>query len=346
MPQYTAKELAKKLSCELVGDSAHVISGVSDLEHATQVHASFLGNPRYAAKALTSKAGLIVVPDRSSCQEGRNYLIHPEPTRIFQQLIEIYHGVLRKSGFEGIHPTAVIHPETDIAENVSIGPYVVIDIGVRIGAGTVIHPFVYVGADAVLGEGCLLHAHAVIRERVVLGKNVIIQPGAVIGSCGYGYVTDPQGQHEKLEHVGNVEIDQDVEIGANTTIDRARFQSTKIGKGTKIDNLVQIAHNVEIGRHCLIISQTGIAGSTKIGNHVVLAGKAAINGHIEICDQVMVAACSGVSKSITKPGKYGGLPAVNLAEYNKTSVFLRNIETYVQELKSLRERVDALQEKE
>lgn len=345
MQKYTVKELANKLACELVGDGSLVISGVSDLEHAQAEHASFLGNPRYAAKAVSSKAGVIVVSDRASCQEGRSYLIHPEPTRIFQQLIELYHGTIRRTGFNGIHPTAVIHPEASLSENISIGPYVVIDAGVKIGKGTVIHPFVYVGADSSIGENCLLHAHAVIRERVVLGNNVLIQPGAVIGSCGYGYVTDAQGRHEKLEHVGNVVIENDVEIGANTTIDRARFQSTKVSAGTKIDNLVQIGHNVEVGRHSLIISQAGIAGSTKIGNHVILAGKAAVNGHIEICDQVMIAACSGVSKSIKKPGQYAGIPVMTLSEHNKTSVLLRNIEFYVKELKTIKERVDAIEHK-
>ncbi len=336
MVQYTIRELASKLSCDFVGDEGHSISGVCNLEEADASQASFLANLRYAALAQSSKAGVIVVSDHSLCQATKNYLIHKDPSRAFQQLIELFHGPIRKTGFHGIHPTAIIHPEAKLYENVSVGPYVVIDAGATIGKNTILSSFVYVGPDCIVGEDCYLYPHVVLRERSVLRDRVIIQPGAVVGSCGYGYSTNAQGRHEKLEQVGNVILESDVEIGANTTLDRARFQSTKVGTGTKIDNLVQIAHNVEIGKSCLIISQSGIAGSTKIGNYVVLAGKAAVNGHIHICDQVMIAACSAVSKSITKPGKYAGVPAVPLAEHNKNAVYLRNIETFIQQLKELR----------
>ena len=199
--------------------------------------------------------------------------------------------------------------------------------------GTKIGPFVYVGQAVQVGKNCVLHAHSVIREHCILEDRVILQPGAVIGSCGFGYTTNANGEHIKLEQLGNVVLEQDVEIGANTTIDRARFKTTRIAKGTKIDNLVQIGHNVQIGPHNIIVSQTGVAGSSKTGRNVVMGGQAGIVGHVEIADFVMIATRGGVSKSITKTGKYGGGPVMELADYNRQQVHLRKIEEYVEKSK-------------
>jgi len=194
---------------------------------------------------------------------------------------------------------------------------------------------VYVGPQSTIGMDCTLHPHSVVREATVIGNRVILQPGAVIGSCGYGYLTDRSGHHTKLDQLGNVVIGDDVEVGANTTIDRARFQSTSVQEGTKIDNLVQIAHNVEIGKHNLIVAQVGIAGSTKIDDHVVLGGKVAVNGHIHIGKGVRVAACSGISKSLPEAGDYGGVPVQPLAEYNRNTVYLRRVGELFQRLKAI-----------
>ncbi len=224
----------------------------------------------------------------------------------------------------------------------SVGPHAVLDEGVKIGAGTFIGAGTYIGPDTTIGHSCLIHPRVVIRESCQIGNRVIIQPGVVIGSCGFGYTTDKQGKHVKLNQVGNVKIEDDVEIGANTTVDRSRFKSTQIGQGTKIDNLVQLGHGATLGEHNIIVAQTGIAGSTSTGRYVVLAGHVAVAGHLHLSDGVTVAGKSGVTKSLS-PGKYGGNPAIPLVEYNRKEVYLRNIEQYINQLKDLAKRLEKLE---
>lgn len=337
MVSYSLQELAEKTGCGLSGEGSKRITGVSDLESATASDVSFLANPRYKMQMMHSQAGCVVVSKQESDTGDRNLLLSDNPTETFQQLITLFcSDAAPRTGFSGVHVTAVIHPTAEISEDVTILPYAVIDADVRVGRGSFIASHVYIGPKSCLGTNCTVYAGAVIREGTVIGNGVIIQPGACIGSCGYGYMQDKSGRHIKLEQVGTVRIEDNVEVGANTTIDRARFKVTSIGEGTKIDNLVQIAHGVCIGKHSLIIAQTGIAGSARIGNHVILAGKVAVNGHISITDHVLIAACSGVSKSIETAGRYAGVPVMPLAEHNKMQVLLRNIETIVSDLKVLK----------
>lgn len=334
MKHYNLETLAKITNCRLIGDSQHTICGVADLETATPQEASFLSNPRYSQAMKRSNAGVIFIDSETNLPEGKNFLVSNQPSRAFQLLIDLLHPPKQFStGFPGIHPTAVIHQTAHLEDGITIGPHSVIDENVKIGKNTFIGAGTYIGPDSQIGENCHIHPRVVIREGSNLGNRVIIQPGAVIGSCGFGYTTDNQGHHQKLNQVGNVVIEDDVEIGANSTIDRARFKATKIGQGTKIDNLVQIGHGVVIGPHNLIIAQTGIAGSSTTGRHVVLAGQVAIAGHIHLADGVMVAGKSGVTKSLTS-GKYGGIPAVPLQIYNRNQVFLRHLEEYVNLIKS------------
>jgi UDP-3-O-[3-hydroxymyristoyl] glucosamine N-acyltransferase len=341
---FSLESLAVFTKCQLVGNPHHVISNVADLETATPQDASFFSNPRYQQALKVSNAGVIFVDPQTPLLEGKNYLISDQPSQAFQQLVDALHPPRQfPSGFKGIHFSAVIHPTAQLEEGVSIGPHAVIDEGVKIGAGTFIGAGTYVGPDTIIGQSCLIHPRVVIREECIIGNRVIIQPGAVIGSCGFGYITDKQGRHIKLNQVGNVLIEDDVEIGANTTIDRARFKSTKIGQGTKIDNLVQLGHAVTLGKHNIIVAQTGIAGSTSTGRHVVLAGQVAVAGHLHLSDEVTVAGKSGVSKSLPK-GKYGGIPAIPLQEYNRNQVFLRNIEQYVDQMKQLAKRIEMLEQ--
>ncbi len=317
----------------ILGNGKIIIEGVLDLKSATKGHLSFFANERYLSDMKASKAGAIIVPKimEMSLRSNNNqaYIFHENPTSAFQQVLTLFQGQKTPSytGFSGIHPTAIIHQTAIIGTEVSIGPYAVIDENVVIGDKTQILPHSYIGKGTKLGKECIVHAHSVIREECLLQDRVIIQPGAVIGSCGFGYTTDAKGTHTKLHHWGNVVVENDVEIGANSTIDRGRFQATRIGCGTKIDNLVQIAHNVLIGQGCFIVSQVGIAGSSVIGNHVVLAGKVGVAGHLEITDMAVVAAYSAVTKSIKEPGKYSGIPAQKAEKYNKNAVYLRKIET-------------------
>jgi len=340
---FTLEELAKKTKSKLVGNPHHIITDVADLQTAGPQDASFLANARYEQAMRSSNAGVVFVDSSIKLVPDRNFLIHANPSQAFQELIDAYHPNANDvTGFAGIHPSAIIHPDSKIGSNVTIGPNTVIDKDTNIGAHTVINANCYIGPGTIIGEECLIHSGVMIRERCQIGNRVIIQPNAVIGSCGFGYITDQKGKHTKLNQVGNVVIEDNVEIGANTTIDRSRFKSTRIGRGTKIDNLVQIGHGVEVGEDNIIVAQTGIAGSTTTGKNVVLGGQVAINGHIHLGDGVMVAACSGVSKSLPEAGKYNGVPAVPLKEYNRNTVYLRNIEEYVKKIKDLEEKVEKL----
>lgn len=341
MKHYTLAELATKTSSQLVGDPNHKITDVADLQTAENHDASFLANPRYEQAMKKSLAGVIFVDASVQLIPGRNFLISNNPSKAFQLLVDSIHEETRgSSAYTGIHHTAIIHHSCTIGQNVTIGPYAVIDKDAIIGDRSIISAHCTIGPSTTIGSDCLIHPSVIIRERCCIGNRVILQPGVVIGSCGFGYITDAQGKHSKLNQVGTVTIEDDVEIGANTTIDRARFKTTLIRKGTKIDNLVQIGHGVIIGENNIIVAQTGIAGSSKTGRNVVLGGQVAVNGHIELADGVMVAGCSGVSKTLSKAGKYNGIPAVPLKEYNRNSVYLRNIESYVKRLEALEKKMN------
>jgi UDP-3-O-[3-hydroxymyristoyl] glucosamine N-acyltransferase len=340
---YTLLELSQHLQCSYQGDANKKIEGVNTLEEASENEASFLANPRYIDLLSTTKAGLICIGKNTTYPENKNYLISDNPTSCFQKLVELFMPRISFTGFTKIHPTAVIHPTATIEDHVSIGPYAVVDENAHIEQGSQILSHVYVGPNVKIGKNCIIHPSVVIREHCIIKDRVILQPGCVIGSCGFGYTPNAQGHLEKLEQVGNVIIEEDVEIGANTTIDRARFKSTIIQKGTKIDNLVQIAHNVQIGKHTVIAAQVGIAGSSKIGSHVMLGGQVGIVGHIEIGDQVMVAAKSGISKNHLEPGKLGGNPAMELNQYHRQCVHIRNLENTNKTLKELQKKIEALQ---
>lgn len=333
---YTLAEIAEITQSKLIGDPDYLISNVSDLQTADAEDASFLANPHYEQAMKRSKAGVIFINEITEEGEHRNFLINSDPSRAFQKLLELFHeNTVKLSGFATIHPSAVIHEKSTIGKNVSIGPLAVIDQNAKIGDNTSIGAGCYIGPAVVIGENSIIHPNVTIRELCLIGNRVILHPGVVIGSCGFGYVTDEKGKHHKLCQVGIVTIEDDVEIGSNSTVDRSRFKSTTIKRGTKIDNLVQIAHGVTIGEDCIIVAQTGIAGSTELGNHVVLGGQVGVAGHIKICSNVAVGAKSGISKSITKPGNYRGIPAVPILEFNRMAVHTRNIDKFIERLKGL-----------
>jgi len=344
---FTLAELATLTQSRVVGDPTHVIENVADLESARSGDVSFLSNPAYSKAMLASQAGVVFISSEVPLAAGRNFLVTDSPSRAFQTTVEAFFGnsIHELSGFTGIHPRAVIHETAIIGEGSTIGPNVVIDKNVVIGKKTTIGAGAYIGLGTTIGDDCLIHPNVTIRERSKLGNRVIIQPGAVIGSCGFGYTTDAQGKHTKLNQVGIVIIEDDVEIGANTTIDRSRFKATLVGRGSKIDNLVQLGHGVVIGKNNIIVAQTGIAGSSETGDYVVLAGHVAIGGHLYITHKTMIAAMSGISKSINEPGKYGGVHALPLDAHLRNSVYLRNIDTYVKQIKELKKRIEALEAK-
>ncbi len=345
---FTLAELAELTHTQLVGNPHHIIKNVADLESAEAEDASFLAKlpfgqtSRYEQAMLKSSAGVIFIHPEAPKPEGRNFLLAEDPSRAFQQVLEIFYESRKLgSGFLGIHPTAVIHETAKIGQGVQIGPHAVVDQHANIGDRTVIGAGCYVGAGVKIGQDCIFHSHVTVRELCIIGNRVILQPGAVIGSCGFGYTTSKQGEHVKLNQIGNVILEDDVEIGANTTIDRGRFKSTKIGKGTKIDNLVQIGHGACIGAHNMIIAQTGIAGSSSTGRYVVLAGQCGLTGHVHLDDGVILSARSAADKSLPK-GRYGGVPAMPLNEHNRISVHIRRIDSYVQRIKALEDQLAKL----
>lgn len=336
MKKYLLKDLAERLGVKLYGNPDYVISGIGGLDDATSSDISFLANPRYLDSMTKSKAGAICISLDQSPVEGKNFLLCQNPSHSFQQLIELFIPSLPQSQFStGIHPTAVIDPTASIAPDACIGPYCVIAAKAVIQSRAKLIAHVYIGEESVIGADCVIYPHVAVRERCYLGQRVNIQPGAVIGSCGFGYVTSAQGNHIKLQQLGSVNIDDDVEIGANTTIDRARFHQTKISLGSKIDNLVQIGHNVEIGKHNLIVSQVGIAGSSKTGDYVVLGGQVGVVGHVEIASQTLVGAKAGISKNVTKSGRYTGVPLQPIDDYNRQQVLTRKLPELFDRVKKL-----------
>ncbi len=344
--KFTLAKLAELTQSTLIGPPDFCITGVDALDSAGPEDASFLANPRYRALLKETKAGVVCIDRQTPPEENKNYLISDDPSRIFQIIVEtLLITNNNTSGFTGIHPTAVIHPTAKIGQGVSIGPHVVIDKGAIIGDHTKLTCLICIGSGVVIGTHCHIHPHVTIREKCTIGNRVILQPGVVIGSCGFGFTTDAKGKHTKLDQLGTVVIEDDVEIGANTTIDRARFKTTSIGKGSKIDNLVQIGHNVHIGHDNIIVSQTGIAGSVQTGKNVIFGGQAGVVGHIEITDNVMIATRGGVSKSITQHGKYAGSPVMNLSDYNRQQVHLRKITAYVKQIEDLERRLKELEER-
>ncbi|MEX0962358.1 MAG: UDP-3-O-(3-hydroxymyristoyl)glucosamine N-acyltransferase [Simkaniaceae bacterium] len=338
--KYSLRELSDLTDSILVGNPDHLISNVDGLESALTNDASFLSNPRYIESVKSSQAGVICVDRNTKLFEGKNYLISEDPSHVFQKIAEYILGAKQTpSSFEGIHEKAFVHESAEIGEHVTIAPGACIDRETVIGHHTIIGPNVSIGPGCVIGHNSHIHANVVIRNHSFIGNRVILQPGCIIGSCGFGYIINENGHHKKLNQLGIVIIEDDVEIGSNTTIDRARFKATIVRRGTKIDNLVQIGHNVELGEDNIIIAQTGIAGSTKTGRHVMVGGQCGIIGHVELADGVQLATRSGVSKSLKKPGPYRGSPAIPLKEYHKREVYIRQIE-------KLAKRIEALEKKE
>ncbi|MEI8340890.1 MAG: UDP-3-O-(3-hydroxymyristoyl)glucosamine N-acyltransferase [Verrucomicrobiota bacterium] len=312
-----------------------IITGVASIADAVEGSLTFFGNPRYIGALKTTRATAALVPLDFSEEIPAIKIKVANPSLAFAQLLEktapppvVYPP--------GIHPTAVIGENVTLGDNVSVQPYAVIEMGVKIGAGTVIGAHAFIGQDATLGENCIISPNAIIRDRSLLGNRVMIQSGAVIGGDGFGYEFE-NGRYVKIPQIGIVQIDDDVEIGSNTTIDRARFGRTWIQEGTKIDNLVMIAHNVTVGKHSILVSQVGISGSTRLGNYVTLAGQVGLVGHIQIGDKVVVGAKSGVNKSISAGEMYFGIPALPGKEFKERIA-------YTNRLKKLFERVKKLEQ--
>ncbi|MEZ5300106.1 MAG: UDP-3-O-(3-hydroxymyristoyl)glucosamine N-acyltransferase [Verrucomicrobiales bacterium] len=327
------------------GSADLILTGFAGLADATPEDISFFYDDRYLAALVKTRAGALLVPEGIAPQApaGSAVIEVAHPSLAFTAIVERF-GAPPRSFEAGIHPSAVIAGDAEIPspDQIGIGPCAVIESGAKIGAGTMIGAGAYIGAGARIGEGCLIDANATIQRGCLLGNRVIINSGAVIGSEGFGYETKA-GVHTKVEQTGAVDIGDDVEIGAGSTIDRARFGFTRIGEGTKIDNLVQIGHNAVIGKHCIIVALTGIAGSARIGDHCTLAAQCGVAGHIEIGAHSVCVARTGVTKSL--PGKdiYAGFPATTAKESRKLMVAPRRVPKIEAKLRALEERLRRLE---
>lgn len=317
------------------GSGALPITGAASVAEAAEGQVTFFGNARYLPALKRTRATAALVPLDFSEDIPAALIRVENPSLAFALILEKFAPAPVEYP-PGIHPTAVLAEGVAVGENVSIQPYAVIERGARIGAGSIIGAHSFIGQNAVLGENCRLHPHVTLREGTVLGARVVIHSGTVIGSDGFGYEFS-SGRHVKIPQIGIVQIDDDVEIGANVAIDRARFGRTWIQAGTKIDNLVQIAHNVSIGRHCILVSQVGVSGSSRLGDYVTLAGQVGLVGHIEIGDQAIVGAKSGVSKNIPARQTWFGIPAMPIHESKQRLAYINRLEKLYARVKKLEE---------
>lgn len=342
---YTIGQLAEITSSKIIGDPNYPIYGIDNLECATGNDASFLANALYLKALKKSKAGVVFI-DEPLPDTSTNQLVHPHPSKAFQQIIDLFHNSkLTLSAYVGIHPTAVIHPSVKLGDNVTIGPNTTIDHDTIILDNTHIYGNVYIGPNVKIGHSCIIYSQVTINGNCDVGNFVILQPSAVIGSCGFGYTTNSKGHHIKLNHIGKVVLEDHVEIGASTCIDRARFKETRVKSGAKIDNLVQIAHGVQVGENCIIISQAGIAGSTSLGKYNVIAGQVGVVGHLQLGDHITIAARGAVTKNLKHPGRYGGAPAIPEEKFYRQQMHFRKLDIYVSKIKELEAKLESLEKK-
>ena len=336
----TLAELAARLHCRLDGDGSTDVRRVTSLDDAGPGDLTFVTNRKYASKLATTRASAAIV-DFSVTTAPCALLRSKLPYVALAEAVGILTPSPRPSA--GISPLAAIDPSAEIGADASIGAFVSVGARARIGARTVLHPHVVVGADAVLGSDCLIHAHVSIRESVAIGSRVVVQDAAVIGSDGFGFARREDGTHLKIPQVGRVVIEDDVEIGAHTAVDRPAIGETRIARGTKIDNLVQVAHGVKVGRNSLLAAQSGVAGSTVLGDDVVMAGQSGASGHLQLGRGVIVSAKSVVTKDIGAGRHVAGFPATDVSEWRDIVVLVRRLPELRKLLAELEARLAALE---
>jgi len=337
---YTINQLADLIEAKVVGNRELEISGINKIEESGSTEISFLHNPKYFDKINSTKAGAVIVPLDFSAENSVILLQVPEPYMAFLKILKLFYP--EQQLFK-----PVIHQQTAIAENAvigknpSIGSFVTICDDVRIGENVRIAGNVFIGNNVKIGDNVLIYANCSIRENCVIGNNVILQNGAIIGSDGFGFAPE-NSKYEKIPQVGNVIIEDDVEIGANTVIDRATLGSTIICRGTKLDNLIQIAHNVKIGHNVVIAAQSGVSGSTQIGDHCMIGGQTGFVGHIKIGNGVMVGAQAGITGNVKDGSVITGTPARDLKKMRMIDGALSRIPDLIYKVRELEKMVKVL----
>lgn len=325
-------------ACSVDGSWSGQITGIANLKDAKVGDLSFLGNSRYTQEVEGTGASVVLLPRgfAGAPRENQVYVRVENPSLELGKFCRVLEKQFWPRPPSGIHPSAIIDRDANVDDSASVGPYCVVSAGARIGPGAVLASHVSLGSNVVVGRESRLMPHVTVGDFCELGDEVLLNPGVVIGSDGFGYET-VKGVHEKVPQIGRVVIEDHVEIGANTTIDRARFSETRIGAGTKIDNLVQIGHNVRIGKGCLIVAQVGISGSTTIEDYVVIGGQTGIVGHITIGSGTRIGAQSGISKSIPAGSAVQGAPALDLRLFQRITALQRRLPDFFARFQRLEE---------
>jgi len=342
----TLGELARRLECPVEGDAAIEIRRVAKIEDAGPGDLTFLANPKYAAKLATTKASAVIMNGDATVSPNEvapcAVIRSASPYLTFARAAQVLSPSAAPAA--GIHALASVAADAFVDPSATVGAFAVIGSGASVGARTVVHPHAVIGDGASVGPDCVLHAHVSIRERCTIGARVILQNGAVVGSDGYGFAQRPDGSHEKIPQTAPVIIEDDVEIGANSTIDRPAVGETRIKAGTKIDNLVQIGHGVVVGRNTLLAAQVGIAGSTVIGDNVMFGGQVGVGGHLTIGDRAKAVGQSGITNSVAPDTFVSGYPAIDNSEWRRSSAVFRKLPELRRQVRALEERLRALEE--
>jgi UDP-3-O-[3-hydroxymyristoyl] glucosamine N-acyltransferase len=325
------RELAERLGCVLRGDGAVEVHRVSGIEDSGPGDLTFVANPRYVPRLATTRASAVILSPE--LQTPLPSLVSPNPYLAYARAAGILHPQARPA--PGVDPAAHVHPTARLEPDVYVGPLAVVSARVRIGARTAVHAHAVLYPDVEVGEDCVLHSGVHVREACRLGNRVIVQNGAVIGGDGFGFARDQDGRYEKIPQVGIVVVEDDVEIGALVAIDRAAMKETRIGRGTKIDNLVQIGHSVTVGRDTVLAGQVGIAGSTRIGDGVTLAGQVGVAGHITVGDRVVATAQTGIPSSVEAGALVSGYPAIDNRAWLKASAVFHRLPELLKRLREL-----------
>jgi UDP-3-O-[3-hydroxymyristoyl] glucosamine N-acyltransferase len=329
-------ELARHLGCAVRGDGSVDVARVASLEEAGPGDITFVAQSKYASRLPQSRAAAVIVPP--AIETPLPSLISDNPYVSFAHAVAVLHPATPPA--PGVHPSAQVDATAALGEGVHVGALAVVGPRVRIGPRTVLHPHVVVYADATVGADCLLHAGAQVRERCRLGDRVLLQNGAVVGADGFGFARDESGRYHKIPQVGIVVVEDDVEIGALAAVDRAALHETRIGRGVKIDNLVQVGHSVTIGENSVLSGQVGIAGSTKIGRGVTLAGQVGVSGHITLGDGMMATARSGIAADVEAGKIVSGYPAIDNRAWRKAVAVFARLPELARRLRELERRLE------
>jgi len=328
---YKLERLAREIGGTVLGDGTLLVTGIAPLDAARAGDLTFVTNPRYADQALSTQASAILCGGEIP-GAAKPLLLVPNPYAALAKLINLFHPV--KPQVPGIQPGAWVDPKARVHPLASVFPGATVSAGAVVGPRSILYPGVFIGVQAVVGEDCLLYSNVTLRENCRLGNRVVLQPGAVVGSDGFGFAPDGD-QYVKIPQVGNVVIEDDVELGANVCVDRAVLGTTKIGRGSKLDNLIQVGHNVVIGENTVMAALTGISGSTQVGNHVVMGGQVGIAGHLKIGNRVTLATRTGVMEDLPEEGVYWGSPSSKMAVEMKNVASYRQLPELIKRVRSL-----------